>query len=64
MDRDSDLRERYLAEVGKEPAVLPPDHPDLWQWEYRGTRAEREELAERVRLTEEPALIEGQESLL
>jgi len=64
MDCDSELRERYLAEVGKEPVVLSCDHPDLWQWEYRGTRAEREELAEMLGLAQEPALIEGQESLL
>lgn len=44
-------RERlYRAEVG-DPRNLPDDHPDKWQWDYRGTKAERETLLERLGIT-------------
>lgn len=39
--------ERYVAEHG-EPRNLPDDHPDRWQWEYRGTRDERSTLLGRL----------------
>jgi hypothetical protein len=50
---DGELRRRrecelYEAAVGREPARLPEDHPDAWQWEYRGSRQERDELLERL----------------
>lgn len=56
---------RYVAEVGREPGRLPDEHPDAWQWTYRGTPAERKDLAERVALEDAtaPALIAGQEEL-
>lgn len=59
------LVERYRETVGKEPGRLPDDHPDAWQWDYRGTKAEREELAERFGWMEEepPPVIEGQTDL-
>jgi hypothetical protein len=65
MSRDAELAERYLAEVGKEPARLPDDHPDVWQWAYRGSKAEREEMIENFGLGElEPgAIIVGQEEM-
>lgn len=43
-----DLEREYEDNVGKPPANLPDDHPDKWQWEYRGTKAERELLLERL----------------
>jgi hypothetical protein len=43
-----DLRGRYREIVGRDPAELPPDHPDRWQWEYRGSRDERAALLERL----------------
>jgi len=58
--------DRYRDEVG-EPKELPADHPDRWQWEYRGTKAERERLRQELDLVEdepdEPVVIEGQEEL-
>lgn len=46
-------RERlYRAEVG-EPHNLPDDHPDRWQWEYTGTKAEREAMIDRLGLRPE-----------
>lgn len=57
--------ERYRKEVGRDARNLPEDHPDVWQWKYRGTKAEQEELLERLGLEngEAPTLIEGQEEL-
>lgn len=57
--------ESYKASVGKEPARLPDDHPDAWQWDYRGTKKEREELAERFGWLDEepPPVIDGQTDL-
>jgi hypothetical protein len=41
--------ERYEEVVGRPPPPrLPDDHPYAWQWEYRGTKDEREELLERL----------------
>lgn len=57
--------ERYRQVTGREPARLPEDHPDAWQWEYAGSKADREELLERLALHEEdePVVIEGQEEM-
>lgn len=57
--------DRYREEVG-EPRNLPDDHPDRWQWEYQGTRAEKEDLLERLRDASQrahDAVNQAQESL-
>jgi hypothetical protein len=54
-------RDRYQSDVGREPSELPEDHPDRWQWDYRGTKDEREGLLER--LTEQPTVDVEQEPL-
>lgn len=51
----------YVRNVGREPENLPEDHPDRWQWLYRGTRDEREHLLER--LVELPQEVHQQEEL-
>lgn len=38
----------YVEALGREPRNLPSDHPDLWQWLYKGTKAERYELLEKL----------------
>lgn len=38
-------KDLYRENVGREPVTRFPDDPD---WVYRGTKAEREELAEKV----------------
>ena len=55
----------YKHNVGKEPERLPDDHPDAWQWSYKGTKGEREQLPELLGWVDETpaALIEGQASL-
>jgi len=57
----------YEENVGKAPEALPDDHPDRWQWDYRGTKNEREALAEKLGLGDQdddvPVVIEGQEEL-
>lgn len=45
---DRELVDRYRAEVGREPGRSAPDHPDAWQWEYRGSKRDREKLLERM----------------
>lgn len=47
MDERQQIAE-YVGNVGREPENLPNDHPDLWQWLYRGTKTEREYLLERL----------------
>lgn len=43
-----------MANVGHEPNNLPEDHPDHWQWVYRGRSPEdRQRLAELLWLVEE-----------
>ena len=37
--------DRYRENVGRDPETRFPDDPD---WRYRGTKAEREELADRI----------------
>lgn len=60
--------EAYESAVGHEPRNLPEDHPDLWQWLYRGTPADKEKLAAwmdvRSETDDAPVVIDGQESLL
>lgn len=57
--------ELYEAELGRPPSRLPDDHPDAWQWSYRGTKIEREALlaAFMEDAVEESDVIEGQEEL-
>lgn len=38
----------YVEAMGREPRNLPEDHPDRWQWEYRGGKREREILLGRL----------------
>jgi hypothetical protein len=56
----------YTRNVGHEPRNLPDDHPDVWQWLYRGTPKQQERLREFLGIPdeEEVVVIEGQESLL
>lgn len=61
-------REEILYEqaLGRPPSRLPDDHPDAWQWAYRGGKAEFEELQLKLGLVKDdggPAKIEGQEEL-
>lgn len=66
---DEERQERdYVRNVGREPRNLPEDHPDRWQWEYRGTKEERARLRETLGLDDDtdedpPPVIEGQEEL-
>lgn len=53
-------RENYSQNTGRPPETRFPDDPD---WNYKGTKAEREALEERFGLGEEPVVIEGQEEL-
>lgn len=54
----------YEKEMGRPPTLLPDDHPDRWQWDYRGTKAEREELLDRLDLSDEaPVVLDGQEEM-
>lgn len=46
-----DLEREYVEQVGHEPPV--DDSDDAWQWEYRGTKGERETLVERLDLPSE-----------
>lgn len=60
MDKRQQIEE-YIGNVGREPENLPEDHPDRWQWLYRGSREEREHLLER--LVELPREVHEQEAL-
>ncbi len=40
-----DPDDRYRAEMGKDPPEPREDDPLAWQWEYRGSKKERERLA-------------------
>ena len=62
-EKDQRLVEQYIRETGRDPRNLPEDHPDHWQWNYRGTKEEREALATTMGLTEDRPVIEGQEEL-
>ena len=56
-------KELYTKDTGHEPETRFPDDPD---WNYKGTKQEREELAQRIGIIEDddlPVVIEGQEEL-
>lgn len=56
----------YKRAVGHDPRNLPEEHPDHWQWVYRGTKEDKEKLRLFLGISdeEEAVVIEGQESLL
>ena len=58
---DEELALAYEQEQGHLPHNLPAEHPDLWQWEYRGRPDERADLLER--LSEEPISLPEQDAL-
>ena len=61
---DQTLIEKYKSAVGRPPRNLPDDHPDRWQWDYRGTKEQRAALAYEVFGEEDQVpVIEGQEEL-
>ena len=66
MSKESE-EERYERVTGRKPTRrYPKDHPDAWQWDYRGGKKEKEAMAERLGLLEDegpPPVIEGQEEL-
>jgi hypothetical protein len=44
-----DERTEYRLRTGREPVErFSEDHPDRWQWDYRGGSDERETLLERL----------------
>lgn len=47
---DEKLVKMYREAAGRDPRNLPEDHPDFWQWAYRGTPQERADLEESLRL--------------
>jgi hypothetical protein len=58
--------ELYEAAQGRPPSRLPDDHPDAWQWAYRGGKSEFEELQQKLGLVKNdggPVKIDGQEEL-
>lgn len=58
-------RERFRKLTGQEPPPPPdPAHPLAGQWDYKGTKPEREELREELEQLDVPPVIEGQETLL
>lgn len=60
----TDPVERYRENVGRDPVErFPADHPERWQWDYRGSKAERAELAERLEVPGEDAPASQEESL-
>ena len=66
--RDDQVIAAYTRNVGHEPRNLPDDHPDLWQWLYRGGKEERARAMQLLGLVDAdedtPVVIDGQESLL
>lgn len=52
----------YRQELG-EPRNLPDDHPDVWQWRYRGTPKEREQLLEALGLVDDDVPASQEETL-
>jgi len=58
---DEELALAYEQDRGYPPQNLSPDHPDLWQWEYRGRPEERADLL--GRMSEEPISLPEQGSL-
>lgn len=57
-----DEEKLYRELTGKDPKSRYPDDPD---WKYKGSKREREELAERMGIGDDdgPVVIEGQEEL-
>lgn len=58
--------ERYREATGHDPPEIP-EHPLVHQWDYRGTKEEREALKDELFAETDPEpvpFIEGQESLL
>ena len=44
------LEKKYEENVGHPPRTLPEDHPDYWQWTYKGGPAERATLLDMLSL--------------
>lgn len=65
--RDKTREEKLYEEMfGRPSSRLPDDHPDTWQWEYRGGKAEFEELQQKLGLVKDdggPVKIDGQEEM-
>lgn len=62
--RAHEERKRFRELTGREPPPPPdPNHPLAGQWDYKGTKSERDELREELEL-DVPPVIEGQETLL
>lgn len=62
--RDRKLADRYRDEMGHDPPA-DPDHPLAGQWDYRGTREERDALAlELGQKRELPEIHPDQETLI
>lgn len=49
------VEDDYRDNVGRDPRNLPDDHPDRWQWEFRGTPEERERLRDWLTGNDTPA---------
>ncbi len=65
-DKGAKLAAAYEEAVGHPPRNLDADHPDHWQWVYRGTKEERQKALEMLGLVaddEQPVLIDGQMEL-
>lgn len=45
-EKKAEELEKYRAELGQDPPVPPEEY--AWQWEYRGTKEEREALLGRL----------------
>ena len=56
--RQQVLIEEYKKNVGKPPETCFPDDPD---WQYMGTKEEREALEQRVTMMEDERALRGQE---
>lgn len=63
---DATLIQRYRENTGRAPRSTLEGNPLRWQWEYRGTKKEREAMALTMGLVQEeegPVIIEGQEEM-
>ena len=47
-DKNATIRKAYKEATGREPSRLPADDPLAWQYDYQGTRDERERLEREV----------------
>lgn len=61
MTREDLLRQKYVEQMGHEPPV--DESEQAWQWAYRGTKAEREELLERLGVDVEDGVPPQEETL-